>query len=279
MTPDDLAPLPSAPPVVNDFGDVSVLRDAVRAIHLRLSAEEIAQFRTYGEMLIAESARINLTAITAPDAVQLRHFADSLTVVPAVDSYVREIGGDVAMLSQVRVLDVGSGAGFPGLPLAIVRPRVAVTLLEATGKKVAFLRRVADALDLLNVTALAMRAEEAGQHPTLRGQADIVVARGLARLPVLLEYCLPLVRLGGFVLAMKSERRAATDDDPSPTLDAEIADGKRVASVLGGAWRGAKRVPIPGLDDHILIRFDKTADTPAHYPRRPGIPAKTPLGT
>ena len=128
--------------------------------------------------------------------MQLLHFADSLTVVPAVDAYVRLIGGDVAMLSTVRVLDVGSGAGFPGLPLAIVRPRVAVTVLEATGKKVAFMRRVADDLGLLNLTAVNFRAEEAGHHPTLRGHMDIVLARAVARLPVLLEYCLPFVRRG-----------------------------------------------------------------------------------
>lgn len=249
------------------FADLSCLQAAARAVGVHLTARDLDHFRQFGAMLVRENARMNLTAITAPHDVQLRHFADSLSVVPAVDAYVRLIGGDVAMLSTVRVLDVGSGAGFPGLPLAIVRPRVAVTLLEATGKKVAFIRRVADDLGLDNVTALNFRAEEAAHHPTLRGQTDIVLARAVARLPVLLEYCLPFVRPGGFALAMKSG-----------DLTDELAEGEHAARVLGGTIRGVEPVPLPELAGHVLVRVEKTGETPAQYPRRPGIPAKRPLG-
>ncbi len=216
---------------------------------------------------MTENAKFNLTAITDPADIQRLHFADSLTVIPAVDAYVHLIGGDVAMLSTVRVLDVGSGAGFPGLPLAIMRPRVAVTLLEATGKKAAFLRRVADDLGLDNVTVLNYRAEEAAHHPTLRGHIDIVLARAVARLPVLLEYALPFVRPGGFVLALKRGDIAA-----------EIAGGARAAALLGGTLGASTPVAISGLEGHLLVRVDKTGDTPARYPRYPGVPAKNPLG-
>lgn len=249
------------------FTDLSRLETAARALGLHLTARDLGRFRRLGTMLMRENANVNLTAITNPSDVQLLHFADSLTVVPAVDDYVRLIGGDVAMLSTVRILDVGSGAGFPGLPLAIVRPRVAVTLLEATGKKVAFMRRVADDLGLDNVTALNLRAEEAAHHPTLRGHIDIVLARAVARLPILLEYCLPFVRRNGFVLAMKAG-----------DLTDELVEGARAATELGGTIGAITPVPIPGLENHVLIRINKTGDTPPHYPRRPGIPTKRPLG-
>ncbi len=249
------------------FGDMSPLQEAARTLGLRLTARDLGRFRQFGAMLVRENAHVNLTAITDPLDVQLRHFADSLSVVPAVDEYVRLIGGDVAMLSTVRILDVGSGAGFPGLPLAIVRPRVAVTLLEATGKKVAFMRRVADDLGLDNVTALNFRAEEAAHHPTLRGHMDIVLARAVARLPVLLEYCLPFVRLNGFVLALKSG-----------DLTDELREGAQAATALGGYIGPVTPVPIPSLAGHVLIRIDKVGETPATYPRRPGIPTKRPLG-
>ncbi len=252
---------------VDAFANLSILQAAARDLGLRLTARDLDRFRQFGTMLVRENAQVNLTAITDPTEVQRLHFADSLTVVPAVDAYVREIGGDVAMLSTVRVLDVGSGAGFPGLPLAIMRPNVAVTLLEATGKKVAFLRRVADELGLDNVTALNFRAEEAAYHPTLRGHMDIVLARAVARLPVLLEYCLPFVRRDGFVLAMKAG-----------DLTDELAEGAQAATALGGTVGTVSPVTVPGLAGHVLVRIDKTGDTPDKYPRRPGIPTKRPLG-
>lgn len=250
-----------------DFRDLALLDAAARSLGVPLSVGERDRFRQYGAMLLHENAAMNLTAITDPDAVQLRHFADSLSVVPLVDRYVHDIGGDVAMLSTVRLVDVGTGGGFPGLPLAIVRPRIAVTLLDATAKKIAFLRRVADDLGLTNVTALALRAEEAGHDPTLRGQADIVTARAVARLAVLAEYCLPLLRPGGWLIALKAG-----------DLADELAEGTRALAPLGGTLREVTPVPLPELPGHVLVRVEKTGETPAAYPRRPGVPAKRPLG-
>jgi 16S rRNA (guanine527-N7)-methyltransferase len=249
------------------FRDMSIIEGAAVALGIRLTAREKDRFRQFAALLVTENAKFNLTAITDPEGIQRLHFADSLTVVPAVDAYVQLIGGDVAMLSTVRVLDIGSGAGFPGLPLAIVRPRIAVTLLEATGKKVGFMRRVADDLGLDNVTALKIRAEEAAHHPTLRGHIDIVLARAVARLPVLLEYCLPFVRPGGFVLALKRGNIAQ-----------ELAEGARAATLLGGTLGPVTPVTVPGLENHLLVRIDKTGDTPARFPRYPGVPSKNPLG-
>ena len=250
------------------YTDMSIVKGAADALGIRMTAREIDRFRQFAMMLVTENEKFNLTAITDPADIQRLHFADSLTVVPAVDAYVHLIGGDVAMLSTVRVLDIGSGAGFPGLPLAIMRPRVAVTLLEATGKKVGFMRRIADDLGLDNVTALKGRAEEAAHHPTLRGHIDIVLARAVARLPVLLEYALPFVRPGGFVLALK--RGDITE---------ELADGAQAAALLGGTLGTVTPVIVPGLESHLLVRIDKTGDTPARYPRYPGVPSKTPLGS
>jgi len=249
------------------FVDMSLLATAARRFGVHLTGAELARFGHYSALLLRENATMNLTAITDPAAVQLRHFADSLTVIPVLDEYIRRIGGDVAMLSTVRVVDVGSGAGFPGIPIALVRPRVAVTLIEATGKKAAFLRRVADDLDLPNITALALRAEDAGHDPTLRGGADFVTARAVARLSVLAEYCLPLLRRGGIMVALKSG-----------DLADELAEGTRAVALLGGSAPIVTPVPVPELAGHVLVQIEKTGDTSAVYPRRTGVPAKHPLG-
>jgi len=251
----------------SDFRDMSLLATAARMLGVPLSHGDLARFGQLGAFLLRENATMNLTAITDPAAVQLRHFADSVAVIPVLDEYIRRIGGDIAMLSTIRVVDVGSGAGFPGLAIALIRPRVAVTLIEATGKKVAYLRRVADALDLTNVTALALRAEDAGHEPALRGQADLVTARAVARLSVLAEYCLPLLRPGGLMIALKSGDIAD-----------ELAEGERAATLLGGGPVTRTPVLVPALAGHILVQIEKTGKTPTAYPRRPGTPAKQPLG-
>jgi len=251
----------------SDFRDMSLLATAARMLGVSLSHGDLARFGQLGAFLLRENATTNLTAITDPAAVQLRHFADSVAVIPVLDEYIRRICGDIAMLSTIRVVDVGSGAGFPGLAIALIRPRVAVTLIEATGKKVAYLRRVADALDLTNVTALALRAEDAGHDPALRGQADFVTARAVARLSVLAEYCLPLLRPGGLMIALKSGDIAD-----------ELAEGERAATLLGGGPMTNTPVLVPALAGHILVQIEKTGKTPTAYPRRPGTPAKQPLG-
>src|SRR5690606_28739767 len=148
--------------------------------------EQEAQFTRYAELLAAWNAHTNLTAITEPQAVQVRHFLDSLTIAQAVP-----------MTPGLRVIDVGTGAGFPGLPLLIAFPHIHVTLLEATGKKLNFLNHVMEQIGLKGAQTVHARAEEAGQMPEHRAAYDLVLARAVARLPVLVEYLLPLAKVGG----------------------------------------------------------------------------------
>ncbi|NDJ61487.1 MAG: 16S rRNA (guanine(527)-N(7))-methyltransferase RsmG, partial [Chloroflexi bacterium] len=165
------------------------------------------------------------------------------------------------------VIDVGSGAGFPGLPLRVAFPALHVTLLEATGKKVAFLQHMIDTLGLAGATALHGRAEEAAHQPDQRARYDLVVARAVARLPSLLEYLLPLARVGGLCIAMKGHTAAE-----------EAASSRRALSLLGGELDRIQPVQLPERDEpHYLVVIKKTAQTPRKYPRRPGVPTSSPL--
>jgi 16S rRNA (guanine527-N7)-methyltransferase len=224
---------------------------------LELTAEQQSLFERYAKELIAwNDSRANLTAITEPLAVEMRHFLDSLTVLRAA-----------ALAPGQKVIDVGSGAGFPGLPLHIVNPGIQLTLLEATGKKTAFLEHVAACLSLNNVRVVNARAEEAGQNPAHREQYDLVLARAVALMPVLAEYLLPLCRIGGRCIAMKGESAAA-----------EASRAERALRVLGGRLVQLLPIELPTVaETHYLVVIEKTAATPHHYPRRPGLPAKKPL--
>lgn len=223
---------------------------------ITLAPEQLALFDAYTRELAAWNAHTNLTAITDPHEVMVRHYLDSLSVAPAAQPR-----------AGARLIDVGSGAGFPGLPLLIAFPGLEVTLLEATGKKIAFLEHVIAALGLAGAVTLRARAEEAGQMPGQRAAYDLVLARAVARLPALLEYLLPLAKVGGRCIAMKGVTAAA-----------EARDSARALRTLGGALRGIETVTLPGVaDPHYLVIVDKVAPTPPAYPRRPGLPTRSPL--
>jgi 16S rRNA (guanine527-N7)-methyltransferase len=234
-----------------------MLKDTVRSVvGLRLTQAHLDAFDWYAEALLEWNKSVNLTAITAPGEIEVKHFVDSLTCLLPMD--LRK--GD-------KLVDVGTGAGFPGLPLKIVRPRLHVTLVEATAKKVQFCRHVVESLGLEGVDVLHARAEEIGQEAAHRQAYDWVVARAVASLPVLVEYLLPLVRIGGLVIAQKGE-----------TGPAEVHASEAAVKRFGGHIRQLLPVVLPTVaESRYLVLIDKVAATPEAYPRRPGVPAKRPL--
>ena len=236
-----------------------LLAEGARAIGVELGPEQEEQFAAYARLLMDANRRVNLTAITEPEAVETLHFLDSLTVAPALPE---------ATLRGGRVLDVGSGAGFPGVPLRIAFPDLRMELLEATGKKAAFLRELVDALGLLDVAVHHGRAEDLGRDPTLRGAFDAVLVRGVAKLATLAELTLPFLRVGGVLVAHKSAG-----------VDAEVSGAAEAVRTLGGAEPVVHTVGAPGLDDgRTLVVVEKVTETPGKYPRRSGMPAKRPIG-
>ena len=221
-----------------------------------LTAEQIGQFSVYHEMLLDWNTRMNLTALTAPEDVAVKHIIDSLTAY------------DAALFDGARTLiDVGTGAGLPGIPLAVYAPHLTVTLLDSLNKRVRFLTEVTAAMGLPNVRCIHARAEEAARTAEHRAAYDIVVSRAVARLPVLLEYMLPFVRVGGTLLALKGRAYAE-----------EQKEARRAAEVLGGGRITARPVHLPGLDDvRAILTVTKERQTPAAYPRGGGAPTRRPL--
>lgn len=228
---------------------------------LILSDEQLAQFARYRDLLLDWNRRINLTSITNPQDVLIKHFVDSLTFFPSIPERFK-VSGTLALL------DVGSGAGFPGLPLQIVYPTWQITLLEATGKKVRFLEAVIADLGLSQARAIQGRAEDLAHDPQHRAAYDIVTARALAALPTLVEYCLPFCKPGGLVIAAKKG-----------DISAELERSKAAAATLGGRWAYLNPFSLPGLEDErALVVYQQTQPAPAKYPRRAGAPVKHPLG-
>ena len=233
----------------------SLAAGARALLQLELTPAQLAAFQTYADELRAWNAQFNLTAVKDSEGIQIKHFLDSLSLLKAMRT------------PAARVVDVGTGAGFPGLPLKIVCPPLALTLVEATGKKVKFCKHLVQTLKLSGVTVVKARAEELGRDPAHREQYDWAVARAVAEMPTLAEYLLPLVRRGGHALAQKGEGA------PAETQTAEGAVKR-----LGGELEQIIPVELPGVaETRYLVVFKKIAATPPAYPRRPGVPAKTPL--
>lgn len=221
-----------------------------------LDDQALHRLDQYAALLAEWNQRLNLTAISDAEGIETKHFLDSLSVLTAISA------------ERLRLIDVGSGAGFPGLVLAIVQPTWQVTLLEATRKKVDFLALVAETLALGNVQTLWARAEEAGQMDDHREQYDVAVARAVAELNVLAEFCLPFVRVGGQWIAQKG-----------PRADEELQAARNAFGQLGGKLVSADSVEVPGIEDQArtLVIVEKVRPTPATFPRRPGTPSKRPL--
>ena len=246
---------------------MEILASGTRALlNLELTPAQLAAFQTYADELCAWNEKFNLTAIKDLAGIQIKHFLESLSLLkalrPADGAGFLADGGP-----RLRLVDVGTGAGFPGLPLKIIWPQLQLTLLEATGKKVSFCEHMVDKLKLSGVKVMKARAEEAGQDPAQREQYDWVVARAVAEMPTLAEYLLPLAKRGGRALAQKGE------DAPAETQAAAGAIRR-----LGGELELIVPVELPGIvETRYLVVLKKIAATPPGYPRRPGVPAKTPL--
>ncbi len=237
------------------------LREGARALGPPLTDRQLAAFQLYYEELVAWNQKFNLTAITDYEQVQIRHFLDSLSCL------LSEEARQVLHQPEARLIDVGSGAGFPGIPLKLACPTLRLTLLEATGKKATFLEHMTRRLGLQQVTVIHARAEDLGHDPAHREGYDLALARAVAELPVVVEYTLPFCKVGGWVIAQKGEAGAA---------EAWIAD--RAIRLLGGELHRVVPVELPGLpEDRSLIVIKKVSPTPEKYPRRAGMPGKRPL--
>ena len=214
------------------------------------------QLSLYGDRLLEKNQVMNLTAITDPEEVVKRHFLDSAALLPS-----KALGGR-------KVIDVGTGAGFPGMPLLILRPDLQMTFLDALNKRILFLE---DALARLELKAetLHARAEDAAKMAAHREQYDAAVSRAVANAATLEELTLPFVQKGGVAIAWKG-----------PGVADELTAARRAAFLLGGTMRGTVDAPIPGRDDwaHVLLLTDKTGTTPKAYPRKAGTPNRKPLG-
>lgn len=244
---------------------MKLLEQGAGSMGLYLSAGQLEQFDLYYRELADWNQRANLTAITGYEETQVRHFLDSLTVCLA---FRCDDGQPLDGLASVeRVVDVGSGAGFPGLPLKLAFPSIELHLIESVGKKTDFLEHLASRLGLDGVAVHQGRAENLARMPELRETFDLALARGVARMSLLLEYTLPFCRVGGRAVAHKHGG-----------LNEELAEAEHALSELGGRFAAAHPVSLEGLtDNRVVVSFEKIAPTPDRYPRRVGIPAKRPL--
>ena len=234
--------------------DQTFLKGAAAAVGLTLSAAQCAQLDSYAELLVQRNQTINLTAITEPAEIAVKHFADSLSLLAALP-----------FPAGAHVVDVGSGAGFPGLPLCIARSDLSVTLLDSLNKRVDFMNEVIALLGL-PAHALALRAEQASRDPAHRERYDIAVSRAVAALPSLCEYCLPLVRPGGFFLAQKGG-----------DIQEELAAATDAISLLGGAVHQVTPLTLSDGSARTVVTIKKLRQTPPTYPRNPAKIKKSPL--
>jgi 16S rRNA (guanine527-N7)-methyltransferase len=233
-----------------------LIQDAAALFNIHLTGRQAAAFATYERELIEWNSKFNLTAIRDSESIRTKHFLDSLSCVLAWK-----------MNPPHRLIDIGTGAGFPGIPLKILYPNLKLTLAESVGKKTTFCQHIVNVLGLENVTVIQARAEELGQNADHREKYDWAVARAVANLNVLSEYLIPLVRVGGTVLAQKGESGLA-----------EAQSAENAMKILGGKLRQLIPINLPGIaEDRYLILVDKVAATPPRYPRKPGIPTKQPL--
>lgn len=225
-----------------------------KILGVRFSVEQIEQFYKYMNLLIEWNEKMNLTAITEPKEIILKHFIDSITILKYIDD-------------NSKLVDVGTGAGFPGVPLSIMNPTLKITLVDSLNKRLIFLQEVVKELNLKNIEIVHARAEEFGQNKNYREKFDIATSRAVANLATLSEYLVPLVKIGGKIISMKASNAKE-----------EINDAQKAIEVLGGKIEKIEEFDLPESDiGRTIIIIDKNKYTPAIYPRKAGTPAKEPI--
>lgn len=233
-----------------------VLKESFEKIGLKLNEQQMEQFLIYYEYLIEKNEVMNLTAITEYEEVVLKHFVDSVSLIKVID------------LEKVNTLiDVGTGAGFPGIPLKIVFPHLKVVLLDSLNKRILFLNELIDKLRFENITAIHARAEDAARKREYREQFDLCVSRAVANLSSLSEYCLPFVRVGGIFISYKSG-----------DVGEEILNARKAITILGGKEKTVLKFTLPGTEiKRSLVVIKKKKGTGKKFPRRAGLPTKEPI--
>ncbi len=230
------------------------MRDYANEIGILLNEKQINQFYDYMNLLIEWNEKINLTAITKPEDIILKHFIDSMTIA----KYTKK---------EATIIDVGTGAGFPGIPLKIIREDLQVTLLDALNKRIQFLNEVICQLEIKDITAIHSRAEELGKDKKCRENFDYATSRAVANVSTLLEYLMPFVKIGGACISMKGAE-----------VEEELQQSKKAISILGGEIEKIEKFQLPKSNmNRNIITFRKTKTTPLKYPRKPGTPSKQPI--
>lgn len=238
------------------MSNIDALIDGATELRFNLTEDQKFKFSTYKQLLKEWNTKINITAITEDKEIDVKHFLDSLT--PLITDLFK---------GNRRVIDIGTGGGFPGLPLKIMNGDLDLTLLDSLNKRIIFLKEVISRLELENIEAIHGRAEEISNKPEYREQYDICISRAVASLNVLSEYCIPFVKVGGYFISMKG-----------PQVYEEVENSKNAIKLLGGKVVEQKMIKIPKSDIiHSLIIIEKIKHTPAKYPRGGGKPRKTPL--
>lgn len=237
-----------------EFISKELLQEKAALYGVELDEKALERFDIYARLLVEWNEKINLTAITEPDEIVIKHFVDSLSVFSAVD-----------IPEGAKVIDVGTGAGFPGVAMLIARPDLDITLMDSTNKKLNVIRNILENIGL-EADVVHKRAEEAGRSKEFRESYDFATARAVSNLRDLSEYCLPFVKVGGTFISMKSAK-----------ADEEIEEGKKAITVLGGRIREKKTFNLEDAGERTVILIEKSSSTPAKYPRPSAKMAKNPI--
>ncbi len=230
------------------------IREYAEELGMSLTNMQVDKFFTYMELLLEWNEKINLTAITKPEDIILKHFIDSMTVA----KYIKP---------ESRIVDIGTGAGFPGIPLKIIREDLDITLLDSLNKRINFLREVIDKLQLTKINAIHSRVEDMGKNKNYRETFDVAISRAVANLSTLAEYQIPLVKLDGVCISMKGS-----------DVEDELASSENAIILLGGKVEKVDQFQLPKSDmNRSVVVIRKCKSTPAKFPRKPGVPSKEPL--